>query len=116
MRHYKKKVTLDRKTGPRQALLRQLAESLILFEKIKTTKAKAAATRSLVERLITMAKTNTLAARRLLIARLAGKNVVKKLLEVIAPRYQTRPGGYTRTTNLSFRKGDGAAEALIEFV
>ena len=116
MRHQKKKVTLDRKIGPRTALLTSLAESLILHEKIITTKAKAKATRSLVERLITKAKPNTLAARRTLIAKLHTELAVKKLMEVLGPRYKERQGGYTRIVMLKNRVGDGAEEAVVEMV
>ena len=116
MRHQKKKVTLDRKTGPRSALLRGLAESLILYEKMNTTKAKAKAARSVVERLITRAKKNDLATRRYLVSQLYTKNTVNKLLEVLGPRYNERKGGYTRTIVLKNRKGDGAEEVLIELV
>lgn len=116
MRHQKRKVTLDRKTGPRQALLAGLAESLILYEKVNTTKGKARAVRSLVERLITKAKKNDLTARRELISKLYTKNVVNKLLEQLGPRYAERKGGYTRTTVLKNRVGDGAPEVLIELV
>lgn len=116
MRHQKSKITLDRKTGPRQALLRGLAESLILYEKIRTTKAKAKATRSMVERLITKAKKNTLAARRELASVLYTKNAVKKMFEVLGPRFKERAGGYTRITVVNNRLGDGAEEAVIEFV
>jgi len=116
MRHQMKKVKLDRKAGSRKALLANLVESLILFEKITTTKAKAKATKSLVEKYITVAKKNTLAARRELIAKLHTDNVVKKLMEVLAPRFKDRKGGYTRIILLNRRKGDGAEEAVIEFV
>ena len=116
MRHQKKKVTLDRAVGPRTALLRNLAESLILYEKITTTKAKAKATRSLVERFITTAKQNTLASRRKLGAELYTKNAVRKLVEVLGPRYAERRGGYTRTTMVKYRVGDGAEEVVIELV
>jgi large subunit ribosomal protein L17 len=116
MRHQKKKVTLDRKSAPRRALLRHLAESLILHERIRTTKAKAKVTRSVVERLITKARPGTLAARRAVAKELYTENVVKKLVEVIAPRYKDRAGGYTRVVTLPERKGDGADEAIVEFV
>lgn len=116
MRHQKSKITLDRKTGPRHALLRNLAESLILHEKIRTTKAKARAVRSLVEKMITKSKPNTLAARRALISQLQNISAVKKLMSELGPRYKERKGGYTRTTNLNNRLGDGAEEAIIEFV
>src|SRR3989344_7384590 len=116
MRHQMINVKLDRKAGSRKALLANLVESLILFEKITTTKAKAKATKSLVEKYITVAKKNTLAARRELIAKLHTDNVVKKLMEVLAPRFKDRKGGYTRIILLNRRKGDGAEEAVIEFV
>lgn len=116
MRHLVKKVTLDRKTAPRRALLANLAESLILHEKIKTTKAKAQATRSLVEKLVTKAKKNDLATRRQLQRVLYTKNAIDKLLEVLGPRFAERKGGYTRVTLLGLRKGDAGEEAMVEFV
>lgn len=116
MRHYKNKVTLDRKTGPRAALLANLVEQLVLYEKITTTKAKARVIRSKAERLITVAKANTLAARRRLASLLYTKNAVKKMMEVIGPRYADRKGGYTRMTVVKNRVGDGAEEAVIELV
>lgn len=116
MRHQKKKVTLDRDAAGRRSLLANLAESLILHEKIKTTKAKAKATRSLVERLITKAKKNDLAARRLLMRVLYTNNAIDKLMEVLGPRYLDRKGGYTRITLLGVRKGDAGEEAMVELV
>ncbi len=116
MRHQKKKVTLDRKTAGRRSLLANLAESLILFEKIRTTKAKAKATRSAVERLITKAKKNNLAARRELLSVLYTKNAVKKLMEDLGPRYAERKGGYTRIISIKDRVGDGAEEVVLELV
>lgn len=116
MRHQKNKVTLDRKTAARRSLLTNLAESLILYEKIKTSKAKAKAVRSFVERLITRSKIQTLAARRELMKTLYTANAVKKLMENVGPRYKERHGGYTRIVMLKNRKGDGAEEVLIELV
>ena len=116
MRHQKNKVTLDRKTAARRSLLANLAESLILYEKIKTTKAKAKALRSFAERLITKSKLQTLAARRDLMKTLYTDNAVKKLMEDVGPRYKTRAGGYTRIVMLKNRKGDGAEEVLVELV
>jgi len=116
MRHQKNKVTLDRKTAARRSLLANLAESLILYEKIKTTKAKAKALRPYVERLITRAKMQTLAARRELMKTLYTQNAIKKLMENVGPRYKERSGGFTRIIMLKNRKGDGAEEVLIEFV
>jgi len=111
-----KKVTLDRLSSGRRALLANLAESLILYEKIKTTKAKAKAVQSYVEKLITVSKKNTLAARRELIKDLYTQNAVKKLMEVLGPRYAERHGGYTRVIATKTRVGDGAEEAFIELV
>lgn len=111
-----KKVTLDRKAAPRHALISGLASSLILYEKMRTTKAKAKAARSVVERCISRAKKNDLTTRRYLLSELHAKNVVGKLLEVLGPRYAARSGGYTRITLLNNRKGDGAQEVLIELV
>lgn len=116
MRHQKKKVTLDRKSAPRKALLANLAESLIIYEKITTTKAKARALRPVVEKLITKAGKNNLSARRNLISVLHTENAVKKLMEQLGPRYKDRKGGYTRIISLKKRVGDGAEEAVIEFV
>lgn len=116
MRHQKKKVTLDRKTAGRRSLLANLAESLILYEKIETTKAKAKAVQSVVEKLITKAKVNSLAVRRELMRVLYTHNAIKKLLEQLGPRYLNRKGGYTRITMLKNREGDGAEIVLIEFV
>ncbi len=116
MRHRHKSKILDRKTGPRRSLLKSLAESIILYEKVRTTKAKAKTVQALVERSITVGKTPTLAARRKLIATFHTEMPVKKILEVLGPRYQTRPGGYTRITKLGNRKNDAAEMVQIELV
>lgn len=116
MRHQRKGKILDRKTGPRRALLRGLATNLILYEKIQTTRAKAKAVRPQAERLVTLAKEPTLAHRRLLLSRVYTEGAVKKLLEVLGPRYKERKGGYTRIINLKQRQGDGAPIVQIEFV
>lgn len=116
MRHLKKKITLDRNKAARRALLTNLAESLILYEKIRTTKAKAKALKSVVEKLITIAKKNTLAARRMLDKKLYTDNAAKKLMEILGPRYAKKRGGYTRVVMVKNRVGDGAEEAIIEFV
>lgn len=116
MRHRNTGKVLDRKKGPRAALLRSLATSVILYEKIKTTKAKAKAVRPMVERLITVGKTGTLTARRRLTGALYSENAVRKLIEEIGPRYKDRQGGYLRITNLGLRAGDAAEMAQIELV
>ena len=117
MRHLNKKVTLDRKTAARRSLLANLAESLILYEKIKTTKAKAKALRPVLEKLITKAKMNNLTARREISKVLYTKSAIKKMMEVIGPRYAERHGGYIRIVPLGkIRVGDSCEEAVIELV
>ncbi|MEA3249631.1 MAG: 50S ribosomal protein L17 [Patescibacteria group bacterium] len=116
MRHRKSGKTLDRKKGPREALLRSLATSVILYEKIKTTKAKAKAVRPMVEKLITVGKDGTLTARRRVNRVVYGDNAVKKVMEEISPRYKDRQGGYTRITGIGTREGDGAEMVQIELV
>jgi len=116
MRHRNKNKILDRKKGPRELMLRNLASSILLYEKVKTTRAKAAAVRPLVEKMITSSKAGDLNARRGLIKVLLQKNAVKKSLEVLGVRYKTRPGGYTRTIKLGERAGDGAEMVQIELV
>lgn len=116
MRHRVVGKILDRKTGPRQALVKNLAQSLVLYEKITTTEAKARVVRSYVERLVTIGKEPTLAHRRQLLRRLPTHNAVRKVLEVLGPRYASRQGGYTRILKLAPRQGDRAKQAQIEFV
>jgi len=116
MRHRKKTKILDRKKASRNALLRNLATSVIIYEKIKTTKAKAKTVKPLVEKIITTAKKNDLTARRNLLKVLYHKKAVNKALEVLGPRYKDRKGGYTRIINLGKRQGDGAEIVQIEFV
>ncbi|MCF7860060.1 50S ribosomal protein L17 [Patescibacteria group bacterium] len=116
MRHRNKNKILDRKKGPRELMLRNLASSILIYEKVKTTRAKAEAVRPLVERMITSAKVGDLNARRGLIKVLLQKNAVKKSMEVLGDRYKSRDGGYTRTTKLGPRPGDGAEMVQIELV
>ena len=116
MRHRKKKTTLDREASHRRLLLKNLATSLVLYDKVKTTEAKAKAMRPFVEQLVTRAKTPTLANRRLLVAHLLTEGAVRKMFEVIGPRYKERNGGYTRITKIGVRRGDSAKMAVIEFV
>jgi large subunit ribosomal protein L17 len=100
----------------RQALLRSLARSLILYERIETTEAKAKELRPFIERLITASKKETLATRRLIIARLGGGvKETQKLYNSITPKFSERSGGYTRITKMKHDKG-GAPKAVIEFV
>ena len=116
MRHRKKGKILDRKKAPREALLRNLTTSIIIYEKVKTTKAKAKTVKPLVEKIITLAKKNDLTARRKLLEILYHKKAADKALEVLGPRYQEKKGGYTRIINLGHRQGDGAEMVQIEFV
>ena len=116
MRHQKTKRTLGRKTGPRKALIKNLLNSLILYEKIKTTEIKAKEIKPLMERIITRAKVDSLHNRREIMKKLPTKNSVKKLFEVLGPKYKDRKGGYLRIVKLGERKGDGAKICVIEFV
>lgn len=107
---------LSRYKDQRVALLRGLVAELIRHERITTTLAKAKETRVVAEKLITHGKKGTLHHRRLALAQLPDKGVVKKVFDEVAPRYAERPGGYTRITKLGTRQGDAAAMAVIELV
>ena len=120
MRHRVGGRRLNRSTGNRTALRRNLITELFRRERIRTTKAKAAAIRGDSERLITLAKRagqeKQVHARRLAAARLNDPQVVKKLFDDLAPRFQDRPGGYTRMLKLGPRTSDGADMVLLELV
>lgn len=116
MRHKRQKFILGREKAHREAMMKNLAESLILHGKIKTTKAKAKALRTVVEPLITKAKKNNLSARRQLIQALFTDKVVNKLLDELGPKYKDRNGGYTRIIKLGNRSNDAAEMAIIELV
>lgn len=116
MRHRVKKAILSRTKGPREALLRNLATSVILYEKVTTTKAKAKFVRPLVEKAITVGRSASLNARRQLHAMLMVDNAVKKIVSEIGPKYKDRAGGYTRITPLGRREGDAAEMVRIELV
>lgn len=116
MRHRKIGRKLGREAGPRRALLRNLATQVVLFERVRTTEAKAKEIRPFVERLVTAGKIPTLTARRRLARTLTTEGAVRKVLEVLGPRYAARPGGYTRIIKLGRRRGDAAEMAQIEFV
>lgn len=107
---------LGRYRDQRVALLRSLAAELITHERITTTLAKAKETRVVTEKLITYGKKGTLHHRRLALAKLPDKHVVKKVFDDVAPRYAERAGGYTRIIKLGPRQGDAAAMAMIELV
>jgi large subunit ribosomal protein L17 len=98
------------------AMFANMAASLIKHEQIVTTLPKAKELRPIVEKLVTLGKKGDLAARRQAISELRDADIVKKLIDVIAPRYKDRQGGYTRIMKAGFRHGDNAAVAVIEFV
>lgn len=116
MRHGKKVNHLGRKAGHRNALLSNLACSLILHKRINTTLAKAKALRKYVEPLITKSKNDTTHSRRTVFSYLGNKEVVSELFRDVAPKVASRPGGYTRIIKLGNRLGDNAEMALIELV
>jgi large subunit ribosomal protein L17 len=107
---------LSRYKDQRIALLRGLAGDLIRHERITTTLAKAKETRVVAEKLITHGKKGTLHHRRLALSQIPNQQVVKKVFDDLAPRYEQRPGGYTRIVKLGPRQGDGAQMAVIELV
>ena len=116
MRHRIGGYKLDRDVSARRALFRALTTSLILEDRIKTTITKAKAVRPQVEKIITLAKRDTLHSRRQAAAFLTSEDAVKKLFDTIGPRFAERSGGYTRIMRVGFRQGDGAEEAIIELL
>ena len=116
MRHGKSGCHLSRTSSHRLALFRNLAVALFKNEAITTTLAKAKVLRQIAEPLVTTAKRDTLANRRLMFARLRDRAIVGKLFTVLGPRYQERRGGYLRVLKSGFRPGDKAPMALVEFV
>ena len=116
MRHLVKGKKLRRNTAHRRALLRNLVTSFLEKERIRTTLVKAKAARPLAERMITLAKNDTLQTRRSALRFIYKKDVVKKLFEEIGPRFSERPGGYTRVVKIGPRSGDGAEMAFLELI
>ncbi len=116
MRHRKRGRRFSRSSSHRQAMFANLCQALVKHEQIKTTLPKAKELRPVVERLITLAKRGDLHARRLLIAKTRHEPTAAKLIDVLGPRYQERPGGYTRVLKAGFRYGDAAPMAVIELV
>lgn len=116
MRHRHGLRKLNRTSSHRQAMLRNMCNSLITHEAIKTTVPKAKELRRVVEPLITLAKQATLANRRLAFDRTRDRDVVVKLFDVLGPRYAARPGGYTRILKTGWRVGDNAPMAFVELV
>ena len=116
MRHHNGLRKLNRTSQHRAAMLRNMCNSLIQHEAIRTTVPKAKELRRVVEPLITLAKQPTLAHRRLAFDRTRDRAVVTKLFDVLGPRYLARPGGYTRILKMGFRVGDNAPMAFVELV
>ncbi|WP_374674037.1 50S ribosomal protein L17 [Ideonella sp.] len=116
MRHRNGLRKLNRTSEHRAAMLRNMCVSLLQHEAIKTTVPKAKELRRVVEPLITLAKEPTVANRRLAFSRLRDRDIVTKLFNELGPRYQTRPGGYTRILKMGFRVGDNAPMAYVELV
>src|SRR5437868_12574963 len=116
MRHKRSGFKLKRDAGSRKALLKGLVTSVIEHERVVTTVPKAKAVRPLVEKMITLAKRDTLHTRRQAAAFLQTPEAVKKLFDKLGTRFGQRNGGYTRVVRLGNRKGDGAEQAIIELV
>lgn len=116
MRHGKVHRKLGKKPAHRKAMFANMCASLIKHEQIVTTLPKAKELRPIVEKLVTLAKKGGLSARRQAISEIRDVTQVKKLFDVLGPRYKERKGGYTRVLKAGFRYGDNAANAVIEFV
>jgi len=116
MRHHSNIRKFGREKNQRQALMRSLARNLIKSARITTTAAKAKELRPFVEKLVTKAKSDTMASRRLLASRLGSESSMKKLMGLSAKHFKNRAGGYTRIIHLGDRKLDGSPMSLIEFV
>jgi large subunit ribosomal protein L17 len=116
MRHRKGGFKLGRNTSHRRALLRNLVTSIILNDRVHTTITKAKATRPIVEKMITLGKNGSVHARRQALAYLMTPESVDRLFAVVAPRYTTRPGGYSRIVRTGIRKGDSSEMAYIELL
>jgi large subunit ribosomal protein L17 len=116
MRHRKAGRKFGRNPSQRKALLRQLAISLIMNDRITTTEAKAKELRSVVEKLVTIARDDSEHHRRLVMSRIDNEKALVRLFDVVAPRFEENNGGYTRMAKLGIRHGDAAPLVLIEFV
>ena len=116
MRHRHSGRKLNRNSSHRQAMFRNMAASLVRQEIIRTTLPKAKELRRVVEPLITLAKEDTVAKRRLAFARVRDRAAVAKLFDELGPRYRARPGGYLRILKCGFRPGDAAPMAYVELV
>lgn len=116
MRHGKSGRKLNRTSSHRKAMFKNMAAALIKHEQIVTTLPKAKELRPIVEKIITLGKRGDLHARRQAISKIGDEVMVRKLFDVLGPRYQDRNGGYTRVLKAGFRHGDNAPVAVIEFV
>ena len=116
MRHRQSNRKLNRTTSHRLAMFRNMTNSLLRHEAIKTTLPKAKELRRVVEPIITLGKTSSLANRRLAFDRLRDREMVTKVFDELGPRYAARPGGYLRILKFGFRVGDNAPMALVELV
>ncbi|KAF7772367.1 50S ribosomal protein L17 [Pseudoalteromonas citrea] len=116
MRHRKSGRQLNRNSSHRKAMFSNMASSLVKHEIIKTTVPKAKELRRVIEPLITLAKTDSVANRRLAFARTRDNEVVGKLFSELGPRFEGRPGGYTRILKCGFRAGDNAPMAYVELL
>ena len=116
MRHRQSGRQLNRNSSSRKAMFKNMTASLVEHELIKTTLPKAKELRRVVEPLITRAKVDSVANRRLVFARVRDKDAVSKLFEELGPRYQERPGGYVRILKCGLRAGDKAPMAFVELV
>jgi large subunit ribosomal protein L17 len=116
MRHQNRGRKLSRTSSHRRAMFANMAVALVKHEQIRTTLPKAKELRPIVEKLVTLGKRGDLHARRLLIAKTRDETTATKLIDVLAPRYRERPGGYVRVLKAGFRHGDNAPMAIIEFV
>ena len=116
MRHHNAGRKLNRTSAHRQSMLSNMVVSLIRHERITTTHPKAKEARRMAEKVITLGKDNTLHARRLAFRIVKDESVVKKVFDVLGPRFAQRPGGYTRILKVGFRHGDNAPMSILELV
>jgi large subunit ribosomal protein L17 len=116
MRHQNKNRKLGRTTAHRMSMLSNMVVSLLEHERIETTIPKAKEARRLAEKIITLGKTNTLHSRRLAFRFVKNETIVKKVFDVLGPRFASRPGGYTRILKTGFRHGDNAEMSILELV
>jgi large subunit ribosomal protein L17 len=116
MRHRIAGRKLGRTTGHRSAMLRNLVTSLLEHEKLRTTDAKAKEVRPLAEKMISLGKRGDLHARRQVAAVVRSAEVVRKIFDVLSPRFQSRMGGYVRIVKIGYRPGDGAPVSIVELI